>query len=73
MAERPWGDRDLKLFFTLAQTGIEMVLPIGVGVLIDRWTGWTPWATLAGAVIGPVLAIWHMVVLTNRYQQTPPP
>jgi len=71
--EQPIPERDLRFYYTLAQTGIEMVIPIGIGALIDYWRGWTPWATLAGAVIGPVVGITHMVRLVNAHEANKPP
>jgi F0F1-type ATP synthase assembly protein I len=72
--EQPIPERDIRFYYTLAQTGIEMVIPIGIGALLDYSFGWTPWATLAGAVIGPVVGITHMVRLVNAHeaQKSPP-
>jgi F0F1-type ATP synthase assembly protein I len=50
----------------MAQVGIEMVVPIGLGVALDYWLGWTPWATIAGAVIGFVGGLVHLVSMLNR-------
>jgi F0F1-type ATP synthase assembly protein I len=68
VAEQPIRDRELRFYYTLAQTGLEMVIPIGIGALLDYYLGWTPWATVAGAVLGPVLGITHMVRLVNAYE-----
>jgi F0F1-type ATP synthase assembly protein I len=70
--EQPIPERDLRFYYTLAQTGIEMVVPIGIGAWLDYWRGWTPWATLAGAVIGPIVGITHMVRLVNAHEAKKP-
>jgi hypothetical protein len=45
-----------------------MVNPIGIVALLDYYLGWTPRATVAGAVLGPVLGISNMVRLVNAYE-----
>jgi F0F1-type ATP synthase assembly protein I len=68
VAEQPIRDSELRFYYTLAQTGLEMVVPIGIGALLDYSFGWTPWATVTGAVLGPILGITHMVRLVNAYE-----
>ncbi len=58
--------RKLGLALMLGQTGIEMVAPIALGVLLDRWLGILPWLTVTGAVVGFVGGLGHMVFLANR-------
>lgn len=49
----------------LASVGTEMAAPIVVGLILDLWLGWVPALTIAGAVIGMVGGVYHLVVL-NR-------
>jgi len=58
--------RQLAYYFTLSQVGFEMAAPIGLGYLIDHWLGWLPWTTIAGAVVGLVGGLVHLVVLSNK-------
>ena len=58
--------KELGYYFTLGQVGLEMVVPVGLGVLLDRWLGWMPWCTVIGAVLGLALGLIHLVQLTNR-------
>ena len=58
--------RQLGYYYALAQIGVEMVAPIGLGWLVDRWLGWFPWLTVAGAVLGLLLGFVHLIVLVNR-------
>jgi len=73
-----WGGADPKEFgyyVALGQVGVEMVVPIGLGVLLDRYLGWEPWATVVGAVIGLVGGFAHLMLVLKRHdsdQNTPP-
>jgi F0F1-type ATP synthase assembly protein I len=37
-----------------AQIGGSMILFVGLGVLVDRWLGTTPWGVIVGATLGMV-------------------
>ena len=52
MPDQQPNRRDLLRYLALGQVGMEMVSPVVVGLLLDRWLGWTPWLTVAGAVVG---------------------
>jgi F0F1-type ATP synthase assembly protein I len=60
--------REMGIYFTLAQVGLEMVAPLIAGLVIDHFAGWGPWATLAGMVLGFVGGITHIVVLSNKQE-----
>jgi len=62
------------LALLLGQTGMEMVAPIGAGVLLDHWLKTLPWLTVIGAVVGFVGGLGHMIFLANRInrEDTPP-
>jgi F0F1-type ATP synthase assembly protein I len=64
--DQPPDARELGYYFTLAQVGLEMVAPLVVGLVIDYWAGWGPWATLAGIVLGFVGGMVHLVMLANK-------
>jgi F0F1-type ATP synthase assembly protein I len=62
------GDpKELGFYFALAQVGMEMVLPLGVGVALDNYFAWSPWGLLIGAVVGFVGGLTHLVMLVNRH------
>jgi F0F1-type ATP synthase assembly protein I len=65
---RPPDAREMGIYFTLAQVGLEMVMPLIVGLVIDHWAGWGPWATLGGMVLGFVGGITHIVMLSNKQE-----
>jgi membrane associated rhomboid family serine protease len=67
--EQPNPRREVGDYFALAQTGVEMFVPIALGAILDGRLGWTPWATVTGAVIGLVGGLTHMLVLLRRMDQ----
>jgi F0F1-type ATP synthase assembly protein I len=73
VAAQGWNTRDLQFYYLLAQTSFEMVAPIGLGLFLDWYFGWRPWATVAGAALGLVGGIGHMVILINRHQDEASP
>jgi F0F1-type ATP synthase assembly protein I len=67
MPERPPPDpRELGVHYTIAQVGLEMVAPAGLGAVLDHYLGWSPWGVVVGAVLGLVTGIAHLVALSNR-------
>ncbi len=68
MVDRSSPERDEGFYYALAQTGLEMVVPIAVGVFLDDRYGWSPWATLTGAVLGLVGGLWHMLLMLKRHE-----
>jgi F0F1-type ATP synthase assembly protein I len=63
--ERP-DRKDMERYVALSQIGLEMVAPIVIGLLLDHYLGWTPWALVAGAVLGLVGGFMHLVHLLNK-------
>jgi len=70
MREGPPDSRELGYYFSLAQVGLEMVVPLVVGVVLDHAFGWKPWATLAGVAFGFIGGLVHLIVLVNRHDAT---
>lgn len=58
--------KQLGYYYALAQIGVEMAAPIGLGWLLDRWLDWFPWLTSTGAILGLALGLIHLVMLVNR-------
>ena len=44
----------------------EMVVPAGVGALIDWRFGTVPWGSIIGCAVGFALLMTHLVQLANR-------
>lgn len=49
----------LTLFFSV-------VTLLGLGWLLDRWLGTSPWLLVAGIVLGSVLGLYEFIRLTSR-------
>ena len=62
---------DLAQYAALAQVGLEMAAPIAIGVALDYWLGWMPWATVCGAVVGLVGGMAHLIAILNRRAEGP--
>lgn len=69
MADKPDSQRDFGTYFALAQTGFEMVVPIALGAFLDSRFGWAPWGAGAGAVIGFVGGLTHMLIMLKRAEE----
>jgi F0F1-type ATP synthase assembly protein I len=52
---------------------MEMVAPIGLGALLDYYLGWSPWLTIAGALLGFVGGMMHLLALLNQPKDNGPP
>ncbi len=39
---------------------------LGLGLLLDRWLGTTPWLLVVGIVLGSVVGLYQFVRLTSR-------
>jgi F0F1-type ATP synthase assembly protein I len=61
---------EVSFYFALAQVGMEMVAPIGIGVGLDHYLGWRPWGTIGGAVFGFVGGLTHLIVMVNQHDAT---
>ena len=69
MPEGTPGPKEMGYYVALAQVGLEMVAPIVVGVMLDRYLGWTSWGTVVGAVLGLVVGLTHIIPLVNRHDR----
>jgi ATP synthase protein I len=49
----------LALFFSVATM-------LGIGWLLDRWLGTSPWLMVVGIVLGSALGLYEFVRLTSR-------
>jgi F0F1-type ATP synthase assembly protein I len=60
------NSRELGHYLSLAQVGLEMVVPIGLGVWLQDVFDFRPWGVVVGAVLGLTVGLTHLVVMTNR-------
>jgi hypothetical protein len=63
---KPLDPKELGHYYALAQVGLEMVAPAGVGLLVDHYFGWQPWGVVVGAILGLIAGLAHLISLTNR-------
>jgi ATP synthase protein I len=57
--------RQLGTYYAIAQVGIEMVVPVGLGWWADERLGSSPWLLVLGVILGFALGLWHLVTLTQ--------
>jgi F0F1-type ATP synthase assembly protein I len=76
LVSQPPDAREQGYAFALAQIGVEMVAPLGVGLALDYYFGWGPWATVIGCVVGFVGGMAHLILLVRQHdaeERRPPP
>ena len=62
----PQDPRELARSLAIAQVGTEMVSPLVIGVVVDYLLDTTPWAILAGIILGFVGGMAHLIILANK-------
>jgi F0F1-type ATP synthase assembly protein I len=65
MSDDSPGPSKFARYTELSQVGLEMVAPIGLGLLLDYWLGWGPWGAIVGAILGLVGGMGHLVSILN--------
>jgi F0F1-type ATP synthase assembly protein I len=66
MAEREPDFNLLGQLTALSQVGLEMAAAVGIGVALDYYLGWAPWASICGAIVGLVGGLAHLIAILNR-------
>jgi F0F1-type ATP synthase assembly protein I len=64
--------REIGHYYAVAQVGLEMVVPVVVGLLLDARLDWHPWGVVVGAVLGLTTGLGHLVVILNRWEKERP-
>lgn len=59
----------MKKYFAYSQIGLEMVVPIVLGLLADNNFGWSPWGVVVGAILGLVGGLAHLIHLTRKQSE----
>ena len=62
----PKESREVGYYFALSQAGLEMVVPLGIGLWLDYQFGWSPWGLIVGTILGFVGGTVHLIVMANR-------
>jgi Putative F0F1-ATPase subunit Ca2+/Mg2+ transporter len=63
----PPDRKEMGYYLALAQVGVEMVAPIGLGLALDLWLGWLPVATFIGLVVGFGGGLYHLVTMVRQH------
>jgi hypothetical protein len=58
--------KDLGRYVALGQVGLEMVVPIGIGLAVDSYLGWGHWGAVVGTILGFMGGLAHLIVLANK-------
>ena len=66
MPKKSTEPREMGYLLAISQVGLEMVVPIGLGVGLDLWLGTMPWITVAGVLLGLFGGIAHLLVIVDR-------
>jgi hypothetical protein len=69
----PGNQKDLGRYLALGQVGMEMAAPIALGWLSEQYFGWAPWGVIAGAGVGFVGGLYHLVAMAKPRQTPKPP
>lgn len=51
---------------TIITISLEMVVPIGLGYLVDAWLGTRIVFVILGAVAGMALGMWHLMQIVSK-------
>ncbi len=66
MPTGPPNPNDQQRYLTIAQVGLEMAAPVGVGIALDHYLNWAPWGAVGGALLGLIGGVAHLYTLANR-------
>jgi F0F1-type ATP synthase assembly protein I len=69
LSKDPKEARELGRYFALSQAGLEMVVPLGIGLWLDYQFGWGPWGAIIGMILGFVGGLTHLIVMANRIER----
>jgi F0F1-type ATP synthase assembly protein I len=69
MPDGPPNPKDVGNLFAFAQVGFEMVAPIVLGLIVDKNFDTAPWGVVCGTVLGLVGGLWHLVLLSKRFDE----
>jgi hypothetical protein len=63
--------REFGLSLAVTGVGLEMVVPIIAGIILDQQMGWSPWATLIGAGLGLAVSLMHIFWIHKQSVKPP--
>ncbi len=66
MSPRLFDPKEAGYYFAIGQIGTEMVVPAGIGALLDHYFCWSPWGVIVGAIVGLIGGMGHLLSLLNQ-------
>jgi hypothetical protein len=61
--------KELGFYYSLAQVGMEMVVPVALGVWLGDYLGSMIAGAISGAVIGFGVGLTHLLVLLKQHDR----
>lgn len=62
----PSNQKAFSRYMAMSQAGLEMVVPIGIGVGVDLYFHIAPWGAVIGAALGFTLGLTHLIYLSQQ-------
>ncbi len=56
-------------YLALGQAGMEMVVPIALGVAVDYYLNCSPWGAVIGTLTGFVGGLTHLLVMLKQLEE----
>lgn len=68
----PSNPKAFSRYMAMSQAGLEMVVPIGIGVAVDYYANTGPWGAVVGAVLGFGVGLTHLIILSQQQDDDKP-
>lgn len=68
----PKESRRLGRFLAMGQVGMEMAVPIGIGIALDHYFSIAPACVIGGVLLGFVGGLFHLLKLAKQLDDSPP-
>jgi F0F1-type ATP synthase assembly protein I len=68
----PSNPKTFSRYMAMSQAGLEMVVPIGVGIVVDHFANTRPWGAVVGAVLGFGIGLTHLIYLSQQRDDDKP-
>jgi F0F1-type ATP synthase assembly protein I len=62
----PSNQKAFSRYMAMSQAGVEMVVPIGIGVVVDYYLSIGPWGAVIGAALGFTVGLTHLIYLSQQ-------
>ena len=67
----PSNQKDFQRYMAMSQAGMEMVVPIGIGVAVDWYFNCGPWGAVIGVVLGLGGGLTHLIFMAQKSDDKP--